>query len=77
NNSTRPGNLPADFDLTADISHSSFRIEAENERSNDFALPETGGLGTDPYTLTGILLMGTALTVGYRKRRRKERGKGS
>ena len=37
-------------------------------------LPSTGGSGTKPYTISGLLLLAAALIIGYNQRRRRERG---
>lgn len=39
-----------------------------------YDLPETGGVGTHPYTISGLLLMAAALIFGYSRRRKRERG---
>lgn len=39
-----------------------------------YELPETGGIGTTPYTLGGLLLMAVPLLYGYRRKRKRERG---
>ena len=37
-------------------------------------LPNTGGLGTTPYYVSGLLLVAAALIIGYSQRRRREGG---
>lgn len=37
-------------------------------------LPSTGGTGTKPYTISGLLLVAAALILGYSHLRRRERG---
>ena len=37
-------------------------------------LPNTGGSGTQMYTISGLVLVMTALIIGYSQRRRRERG---
>ena len=39
-----------------------------------FDLPETGGIGTYPYTIGGLAALATALVYGYNLRRKRERG---
>lgn len=39
-----------------------------------FDLPETGGIGTYPYTIGGLAALAAALVYGYHLRRKRERG---
>ena len=39
-----------------------------------FDLPETGGIGTYPYTIGGLTAIAAALVYGYNLRRKRERG---
>ena len=41
-----------------------------------YRLPETGGIGTNVYICSGLLLMAAPLAVGYGRWRRRERGNG-
>ena len=43
--------------------------------STGYELPSTGGAGTTPYTIGGLLLMALPLVYGYRKRRSERRAK--
>ncbi|MCD8366299.1 MAG: Cna B-type domain-containing protein [Clostridiales bacterium] len=45
-------------------------ITITNQKAEEYALPSTGGIGTDKYTLTGLLLCGGAGFLFFRRRRR-------
>ncbi len=47
-------------------------ITIEDMRQEKVVLPETGGAGTLPYTLSGLTLMGAALMYSILRKRRKE-----
>ena len=42
-----------------------------------FVIPETGGTGTYPYQIGGLVALATALIYGYSLRRKRERGASS
>ncbi len=44
----------------------------KNTESEPYRLPDTGGSGTTPYLISGIVIMAVSLTVIYLKRRKRE-----
>ncbi|MCF0260581.1 MAG: LPXTG cell wall anchor domain-containing protein, partial [Erysipelotrichaceae bacterium] len=67
---TEPTEKPADFPSdAADISVGSYRATAVNQRSENVFLPETGGIGTEMFLITGALVAGISLFLLYRKTR--------
>lgn len=56
--------------ITIDDQKAHHDVEVDNYKSG-WELPQTGGIGTSLFTLIGALLMGTALVL-YIRHRRKE-----
>ena len=63
-------------DGSADTGIEQGEIQITNTKIISFVLPETGGLGTAPYIIAGLLLVGMS-GVGYRSIRRKRRRGGA
>lgn len=59
--------------FTGKTTDSSTVVITNTREGGDYELPETGGKGTYYYTIGGLLLMGTALMWGFKKRRKRER----
>lgn len=60
-------------DLTQDDNGTWFAKPTNTER-HTYALPDTGGIGTKPYVIGGLLLMVGSLLYSYRMRRKRGRG---
>ncbi|WP_159793734.1 SpaH/EbpB family LPXTG-anchored major pilin [Puerhibacterium puerhi] len=64
---------PVQFEVTAATSAAGIDLEVENVPSNaGFALPLTGGVGTTLLSVAGALILGGALFLAVRGRRRAE-----
>lgn len=74
--SDEPGSEAAGF-TCSDISEAAevFAADSETARQSDYELPETGGVGTELYTLGGLLLLALSTLLLYKKRRIKKEGK--
>ena len=63
----------ADYEMTFDSSNSYGKVIVTNKAIESYALPETGGTGTMPFSIAGASIISAAFLGRefYRKRRKK------
>lgn len=67
------GTVSLNLKETGTGDNTKYVLEVTVQNQATYELPATGGPGTLIYTLSGILLLGTALMVGFCTRRKRER----
>ncbi len=67
------GTVSLNLKETGTGDNTKYVLEVKVQNQATYELPATGGPGTLIYTLSGILLLGTALMVGFCTRRKRER----
>lgn len=65
---------PQEVVLGEDITNPTLKIKVVDYREDEFIIPETGGIGTNMFTIGGMLLMMSSLLIGFTVRRKRERG---
>ncbi len=67
------GTVSLNLKETGTGDNTKYTLEVTIQNQATYKLPNAGGSGTLIYTLSGILLLGTALMVGFCTRRKRER----
>lgn len=64
---------PQEVVLGEDITNPTLKIKVVDYREDEFIMPETGGIGTNKFTIGGLLLMMSSLLLGVTVKRQRER----
>ena len=78
---------PTGYEIAKENSSIAFRLDENTENgvkifevinpAKEYVMPETGGAGTYPYTIAGLLLISSALMLLYKNEKRRKEGRTS